>query len=106
MKYLLRHWHKLTLFLRVPGAPLDNNICERALKMVVLLRKNALFYRTQHGADVGDLFTSLIHTCDLNKVNSFDYLTELQRHAAELKANPAKWMPWNYRDTLTRPPGG
>jgi transposase len=106
MKYLLRHWHKLTLFLRVPGAPLDNNICERALKMVVLLRKNALFYRTQHGADVGDLFTSLIHTCDLNKVNSFDYLTELQRHAAELKANPAEWMPWNYRDTLTRPPGG
>jgi transposase len=106
MNYLLRHWHKLTLFLRVPGAPLDNNICERALKKVVLLRKNALFYRTQHGADVGDLFTSLIHTCDLNKVNSFDYLTELQRHAAELKANPAEWMPWNYRDTLARPPGG
>jgi len=89
MKYLLRHWQKLTLFLHQAGAPLDNNICERALKMVVLLRKNALFYRTQHGADVGDLFTSLIHTCDLNKVNSFDYLTELQRHAAELKANPA-----------------
>jgi transposase len=106
MKYLLRHWHKLTLFLRAPGAPLDNNICERALKMVVLLRKNALFYRTQHGADVGDLFTSLIHTCDLNKVNSFDYLIQLQRHAAELKANPAEWMPWNYRDTLARPPGG
>lgn len=102
MKYLLRHWHKLTLFLRVPGAPLDNNICERALKMVVLLRKNALFYRTQHGADVGDLFTSLIHTCDLNKVNSFDYLTELQRHAQELKATPAEWMPWNYRDKLKR----
>jgi transposase len=106
MKYLLRHWHKLTLFLRVAGAPLDNNICERALKMAVLLRKNALFYRTQHGAEVGDLFTSLIHTCDLNQVNSFDYLTELQRHAAELRTNPAEWMPWNYRDTLARPPGG
>jgi Transposase IS66 family. len=106
MKYLLRHWHKLTLFLRQAGAPLDNNICERALKMVVLLRKNALFYRTQHGADVGDLFTSLIHTCDLNKVNSFDYLTELQRHATELAATPSEWMPWNYRDTLARPPGG
>ena len=102
MKYMLRHWHKLTLFLRQAGAPLDNNICERALKMVVLLRKNALFYRTQHGADVGDLFTSLIHTCDLNQVNSFDYLTELQRHAAKLAANPAEWMPWNYRDTLAR----
>ena len=55
---------------------------------------------------MGDLFTSLIHTCDLNKVNSFDYLTELQRHAAGLKANPTEWMPWNYRDTLARPPGG
>src|ERR1035441_9468599 len=91
---------------RMSGAPLDNNICERALKKVVLLRKNARFYRTQHGADVGDLFTSLIHTCDLNEVNSFDYLTELQRHAGELKANPAEWMPWNYRDTLARPPDG
>ena len=66
---------------------------------MVLLRKNALFYRTQHGADVGDLFTSLIHTCDLNQVNSFDYLRELQRHAAELKGNPAQWMPWSYRNT-------
>jgi len=30
--YMLRHWEKLTLFLHVPGAPLDNNLCERALK--------------------------------------------------------------------------
>ena len=43
----------------------DNNICERALKRVVLHRKNALFYRTLHGADAGDLFMSLIHTCEL-----------------------------------------
>jgi len=69
---------------------------------VVLLRKNALFYRTINGAQVGDLFMSFIHTCELNAVNSFDYLTELQRHAAELKANPAEWMPWNYRDTMMR----
>ena len=27
--YLLRHWEKLTLFLRVAGAPLDNNVCEQ-----------------------------------------------------------------------------
>jgi transposase len=32
--------------------------------------------------------------------NSFDYLTELQRHARELAANEAAWMPWNYRETL------
>jgi transposase len=100
--YLLRHWQPLTAFLRVAGAPLDNNIVERALKRAVLHRKNALFYRTLNGAQVGDLFMSLIHTCQLCGVNSFDYLIELQRHARELAAHPADWMPWNYRQTLAR----
>jgi len=100
--YLLRHWQPLTLFLRKAGSPLDNNIAERALKRAVLHRKNALFYRTLHGAQVGDLFMSLIHTCQLCSANSFDYLVELQRHAQELAARPAEWMPWNYRETLAR----
>lgn len=94
--YLLRHWKGLTAFLREAGAPLDNNICERALKRAVLHRKNALFYRTLHGAEVGDLFMSLIHTCELASANPFDYLTQLQRHSSELTANPSAWMPWNY----------
>jgi hypothetical protein len=100
--YLLRHWRPLTLFLRQAGAPLDNNIVERALKRVVLHRKNALFYRTLNGAQVGDLFMSLIHTCQLCGTNSFDYLIELQRHAQKLAANPAEWMPWNYGETIAR----
>jgi len=100
--YLLRHWRGLTAFLREPQAPLDNNLCERALKRAVLHRKNALFYRTVNGAQVGDLYMSLIHTCQLCGANSFDYLTELQRHAQELVAQPAAWMPWNYRETLQR----
>jgi len=41
--YLLNHWGKLTLFLKHPGAPIDNNIVERALKKAILNRKNALF---------------------------------------------------------------
>lgn len=102
--YLLRHWRPLTLFLREPGAPLDNNIAERALKRAVLHRKNALFYRTLNGAQVGDLFMSVIHTCQLCHVNSFDYLIELQRHAPELATNPADWMPWNYRNALAHAP--
>lgn len=101
ISYLLRHWRKLTLFLRVAGAPLDNNICERALKKAILHRKNALFYKTRRGARVGDVFMSLIYTCELCGANPFDYLTELERHAGELAANPGSWMPWNYRDNLT-----
>jgi hypothetical protein len=45
---------------------------------------------------------SLIHTCELNGVNPFDYLTELQRHSEELKRGSSEWMPWNYRETLAR----
>ena len=98
--YFLRHWKGLTAFLREAGAPLDNNICERALKRAVLHRKNALFYRTLHGSEVGDLFMSLIHTCELAGANAFDYLSQLQRHAVELAANPSAWMPWNYHQHL------
>jgi transposase len=102
ISYLLKHWTKLTLFLSQPGAPLDNNIVERALKKAILNRRNALFYKTLNGARTGDLFMSLIHTCELNGANAFDYLTELQRHSAELTAYPSEWMPWNYRETLAR----
>jgi transposase len=65
-------------------------------------RKNSLFYKTVKGAEVGDLFMSLIHTCELTRVDSFDYLTELLRHAEKLKQNPSEWVPWNYRETLAR----
>jgi hypothetical protein len=96
IEYLRRHWNKLTLFLRVAGAPLDNNIAERALKKAILHRKNALFYKTQNGASVGDLYMSLIHTCELNGINPFDYLTELQRNGEQVAAAPQNWLPWNY----------
>ncbi len=102
ISYMLKHWKKLTLFLHKAGAPLDNNICERALKKIILHRKNAYFFRTQNGADVADLYTSLIYTCELNGINPFDYLTELERHAVELASHPEDWMPWNYRITLER----
>jgi transposase len=100
ISYMTKRWDKFTLFLREAGAPLDNNICERALKKAILHRKNSYFYKTLNGAHVGDLFMSLIYTCELCKVNAFDYLTELLRHADQLAANPERWMPWNYRQAI------
>jgi transposase len=102
ISYLLKYWERLTLFLKQPGSPLDNNVVERGLKKAILHRKNSLFYKTLNGARMGDLFMSLIHTCELCGANPFDYLTELQQHTAELKNRPAEWLPWNYRDTLQR----
>jgi transposase len=98
--YMLKHWEPLTLFLRAPGAPLDNNLCERALKKAILNRKNSLFYKTEHGAFIGDMFMSLIHTCNLGKVNPFDYLTALQQNSSAVFKNPRNWLPWNYQNSI------
>jgi len=100
INYMLNHWEPLTLFLRKEGAPLDNNICERALKKVILHRKNSLFYKTLNGARVGDLFMSLIYTTELAGGNPFDYLTTLLNHPDDVANDPAAWLPWNYKETL------
>ena len=62
----------------------------KALDQAIAALKNALFYRTLNGAAVGDLFMSLIHTCQLCGANSFEYLIELQRHVREL-ATPMQY---------------
>jgi len=98
--YFLKRWDNFTLFLRKPGAPLDNNIAERALKMTIRHRKGSLFYRTQRGAHVGDVFMTLIHTAELHHQNPYDYLTALQRNYKAVAEKPADWMPWNYKHTL------
>jgi transposase len=104
--YLLKRWESLTRFLSVPGAPLDNNAAERALKMILRLRKNSLFYKNEHGAYVGDVLTSLIETCRLNGINPLDYLGALMENRSAVFAEPAAWLPWSYRDRLgtTSPP--
>ena len=109
--YMRKHWPKLTLFLKEPGAPLDNNLCERALKKAILHRRNSLFYRTERGAHVGDVFMSLIHTAELTGVAPFEYLVALLRHHEAVAEAPADWMPWSYQASLARrapgpaPPG-
>jgi hypothetical protein len=73
----------LTQLLRVPGAPLDNNVCERALKKAIRHRNNSLFYRTERGAHVGDMFMSLIHTAELG-------LCQSVRRSARVDAAPER----------------
>lgn len=100
INYMLKRWKKLTLFLRLPGAAIDNNICERALKKAVLHRKNSLFYKTERGALAGDVFMTLIHTAELNGIDPLHYLTALMQHPRAVQDAPEQWLPWNYRQTL------
>ena len=103
MRYMLKHWHELTQFLRIAGAPLDNNILERALKIPIRGRRTWLFYKTEYGAMIGGVLTSVIYTCALSSVNPLHYLIALQEHKNQIVKEPEKWLPWNYKDNLTPP---
>jgi hypothetical protein len=94
--YLLKHWTPLTRFLTVPGAPLDNNVAERALKLCIRQRKNSLFYATEHSAYIASLLTSIIATCVQAGVNALEYLVALQEHRQEVFVTPGAWLPWTY----------
>ena len=100
IKYMLKRWDPLTRFLQIPGAPLDNNISERALKMAILHRKNSLYYRTEKGAQFGDYIMSLGNTCLLNNLNPYEYLLALFKHIDKAASEPHLWMPWNYQQRL------
>lgn len=96
LRYVLRHWEGLTCFLREANAPLDNNAAERALKRAVLLRRNSLFYKNEHGAMVGAILLSLIETCRLNGVGAWAYLLAVMREPGAARKNPSAFLPWNY----------
>ncbi len=97
IKYFLKHWPKLTQFLKIPGAPLDNNILEAALKIPIRIRKNAMFYATEHGAFVGNMLLSIIQTCVGANENPVEYLTALQENKSRNFKEPEKFLPWNYK---------
>jgi transposase len=101
--YMQTHWETLTRFLSIPGAPLDNNLVERALKLFIRQRKNSLFYKSEHSAYIASVLTSLIATCIYAGVNVIDYLVALQAHRAEVFADPSAWLPWNYTTARASP---
>jgi hypothetical protein len=101
--YMQEHWETLTRFLTIAGAPLDNNLVERALKLFIRQRKNSLFYKTAYSAYIASVLTSVIAPCLYAGVNALDYLVALQEHRAEVFANPAAWLPWTYQASLAPP---
>jgi hypothetical protein len=100
---LLGHWVNLTRFLEVPGAPLENNTAERALKLAIRQRTNSLFYATDYSAYIASMLTSLIATCLHAGVNVLDSLVALQEHRSAVFGDPAAWLPWNYHTNLAPP---
>ncbi|CZH83719.1 IS66 family transposase [Legionella pneumophila] len=100
IKYMLKHWEKLTRFLQTPGAPIHNNDMERGLKIPIRGRNTWLFYKSEYGAMVGGVLTSIIYTCELSDINPFEYLIVLQVYKDQIVKEPQAWLPWNYENTL------
>lgn len=98
--YRVEHGETLTRFLTEPGAPLENNLAERALKLAIRQRKNSLFYATEHSAYLASILTRVIATCVQAGVNALEYLVAVQDHRQEVFANPSAWLPWNYEAAL------
>ncbi len=91
-------WQRdLFVLLSVNGAPLENNVVERALKLAIRQRKNSLFQASEHSAYVASVLTRLIATCVHAGVDALAYLVALQVHRSAVFRDPAAWLPWNYR---------
>ena len=100
IRYFDKHFNGLTGFCTQEGARLDNNMMEQQIKLIVRNRKNASFFKSSIGAEVGDVITSIIATVSRAGVNLFHYLNTLQRNADSVKANPESWLPWCYEKML------
>jgi transposase len=74
IEYMLRYWSGLTAFIDEPLVPLDNNRIERALRGMVIGRKNHYGSRSRRGTEVAALFYSLIETCKLRGLDPREYI--------------------------------
>lgn len=100
-QYFLTRKQALMAFTQYPGAPLDNNAVEQLIKIVALLRKNAMSFMTLNGAPNADKIMTVGATAGMAGINPYDYFVCLQRHADIVKNNPELFLPWTYQETVT-----
>lgn len=100
IEYVLKRWTELSQFLRHAHAPIDNNITERALKLVIQTRKSSLFYKTLEGARFASYVQSALYSAAQNNINPCNYMIALLENEAAVIANPEDWLPWIYQDTI------
>ena len=100
IEYILKRWTELSQFLRYANAPLDTNIVERALKLVIGLRKSSMFYKSLSSAVFASYVQSAIYSAAQNNVNPCEYIAALIGNSVDVIKKPEAWLPWNYKDKL------
>lgn len=100
IEYMLKRWTELSQFLRHTHAPIDNNVTERALKLVIQTRKSSLFYKTLEGARFASYAQSALYSAAQNNINPCSYMVSLLKNETAVIAHPEEWLPWVYQETL------
>lgn len=100
LTFIINQWERLTKFCEVPGVPLDTNIVEQMLIIPVRYLAGSFNYKTQSGAEVGDLHMSLVASANANGVEPVAYLTECLDNHEDLANRPEYYLPWVYRARL------
>ena len=98
--YILKRWTQLSQFLRYANAPIDNNITEQALKLVIQVRKSSMFFKTLESAKFASHVQSALYSAAQNDLNPCSYMTTILQNEAAVIANPEAWLPWTYQETL------
>ncbi len=83
LAYMLSLWPGLTAFLEDPRIPLDNNAAERALRGVVVGRKNHYGSHSRRGAETAAIFYTLLESAKLAGVDPHRYLLQATRRAIQ-----------------------
>ena len=100
IQYMLKRWTELTQFLRHGHVPLDNNVTERALKLIIQVRKSAMFYKTLKSAMIASYIQTALYSAAQNDVNPYDYMVIILTHKQAVMKNPSAWLPWKYQAAL------
>jgi transposase len=99
IRYAIRHWPGLVVFLDDGRVEMDTNVVERAIRPHTITRKNALFAGSDGGARHWAIAMTLIQTAKLNGVNPMAWLTDVLERvvSGETKANELhQLLPWNW----------
>ncbi len=96
IKYTVGQWPKLVRYVEDGHLSIDNNRAERAIKSMVIGRRNWLFADTPKGADASAMLYSIIETAKANGLILYDYLVQCMKELAKPEPDIESLLPWNF----------
>lgn len=97
MQYILNQRGPLELFLSDARVPLHNNLSERVLRIVALLRKNALFVGSDDAGQNLAMLLTMAATCRLHDVDPERWLADVLIRVGERGSTVDELLPWKWK---------